>query len=226
MTRPSRKWNPPNGKRSGRVHLDAAYNVTKPAYIKMREQGYGRIIVTTSAAGLYGNFGQTNYSAAKMGLIGFMNTLKLEGEKHNIKVNAIAPIAATRLSEDVLPPDLVERLKPEFVTPLVMFLCSEQCPVTGAVYNAGMGHYSRAAIVTGPGKVLSDGGSIPTPEEIAEHMKSIASLEGAAECYSTTAALGDMLNAFEKPKQDSPARSGGGMSVAAVFDRIRGSVPG
>jgi NAD(P)-dependent dehydrogenase (short-subunit alcohol dehydrogenase family)/acyl dehydratase/putative sterol carrier protein len=202
------------------VHLDGAYNVTKPAYIKMREQGYGRIIVTTSAAGLYGNFGQSNYSAAKMGLIGFMNTLKLEGEKHNIKINAIAPIAATRLSEDVLPPELVERLKPEFVAPLAMFLCSEQCPVTGAVFNAGMGHYSRVAIVTGPGTVLSDGGNIPTPEEMAEHMKSISSLEGAAECYSTTAALGDMLNAFEKPKQASPARSDGGMTVTAVFDRI------
>ncbi|MBI5248967.1 MAG: SDR family NAD(P)-dependent oxidoreductase, partial [Desulfomonile tiedjei] len=165
------------------VHLDGAYNVTRPAFVKMRENGYGRIIVTTSAAGLHGNFGQTNYSAAKMGLLGFMNTVKLEGEKHDIKINAVAPIATTRLSEDVLPPDLAEKLKPEFVTPIVMFLCSDQCPVTGAVYNAGMGYYSRSAIVTGPGKVLSDGSTMPAPEEIAANIKAIASLEGAAECY-------------------------------------------
>ncbi len=101
------------------VHLDGAFNVTKPAFLKMREKGYGRIIFTTSSAGLHGNFGQSNYSAAKMGLIGFMNTLKLEGEKHNIKVNAVAPIAATRLTEDILPADLATRLKPEFVSPIV-----------------------------------------------------------------------------------------------------------
>ncbi len=127
----------------------------------MREKGYGRILMTTSAAGLYGNFGQTNYSAAKMGLVGLMNTLKLEGEKHNIKVNTVAPIAATRLTEDVLPPELFDKLKPEFVTPLVLYLCSEQCPVTGAVYNAGRGFFNRAAVVAGPGLLLSDGPDRP-----------------------------------------------------------------
>ncbi len=84
--------------------------------------------MTTSAAGIYGNFGQTNYSAAKMALNGFMNTLKLEGEKYGIKVNSVAPVAATRLTEDILPPDLFERLKPEFVAPLVLYLCSEAVP--------------------------------------------------------------------------------------------------
>ncbi|MBW2203923.1 MAG: SDR family NAD(P)-dependent oxidoreductase, partial [Deltaproteobacteria bacterium] len=92
------------------VHLKGAYNVSRPAFIKMRENGYGRIILTTSAAGLYGNFGQTNYSAAKMGLIGFMNTVKLEGDKHNIRVNTVAPVAATRLTEDILPPEMLEKL--------------------------------------------------------------------------------------------------------------------
>ncbi|MFH1117250.1 MAG: SDR family oxidoreductase, partial [Pseudomonadota bacterium] len=136
------------------VHLDGAYNVTRPAFSKMREQGYGRIVVTTSAAGLYGNFGQANYSAAKMGLVGLMNTLKLEGEKYGIRTNAVAPIAATRMTEDVLPPEMLQKLRPEFIAPLVVYLCSDACGESGMIFNAGMGWFSRAAVLTGPGAVV------------------------------------------------------------------------
>lgn len=163
------------------VHLDGAYNVSRPAFLKMRDNGYGRIVLTSSSAGLYGNFGQTNYSAAKLALVGFMNTLKIEGEKHNIKVNTIAPMAATRLTANILPPDLAEKLKPEFVAPLVLYLCSDQCPVTGALYNAGMGYYNRAALMTGPGVQLGRGQEIPAPEEVARNIDRIISLEGAVE---------------------------------------------
>jgi len=163
------------------VHLDGAYNVSRPAFLKMRDNGYGRIVLTSSSAGLYGNFGQTNYSAAKLALVGFMNTLKIEGEKHNIKVNTIAPMAATRLTANILPPDLAEKLKPEFVAPLVLYLCSDQCPVTGALYNAGMGYYNRAALMTGPGVQLGSGQEIPAPEEVARNIDRIISLEGAVE---------------------------------------------
>jgi NAD(P)-dependent dehydrogenase (short-subunit alcohol dehydrogenase family)/acyl dehydratase len=187
------------------VHLKGAYNVTRPAFVRMRENRYGRIVFTTSAAGLYGNFGQTNYSAAKMGLVGFMNTLKLEGEKHDIKVNTVAPVAATRLTEDIFPPDLLNKLKPEFVAPIVLYLCSEQCPVTGATYNAGMGYYNRAAVLTGPGTVVGDGKEPPSPDEVAKAMERIKSLDGAGEYPNATAAFGPMLDAFSpKKKEDNP----------------------
>jgi NAD(P)-dependent dehydrogenase (short-subunit alcohol dehydrogenase family)/acyl dehydratase len=176
------------------VHLKGVYNVTRPAFARMREQGYGRIVLTSSAAGLYGNFGQTNYSAAKMGLVGFMNTLKLEGEKHEIKVNTVAPIAGTRLTEGVLPPEMFEKLRPEFVSPLVLYLCSDQCPGTGAIYNAGMGFFNRAGVVTGPCVMVGDGKEAPTPEAVAGHMDRIKSLEGAREYANAMAAFEPMLD--------------------------------
>ncbi len=199
------------------VHLSGAYNVTRPAFMKMREGGYGRIVMTTSAAGLYGNFGQTNYSAAKMGLVGLMNTLKLEGEKYHIKVNTVSPIAATRLTEDILPPDLFEKLKPEFVAPLVLYLCSEQCPVTGGIYNAGMGYYNRAAMASGAGAVVGDGVAIPKPEAVKGQLKQIMRMEGAQEYYNATVGLSPMMDAFS-PKAEAPAAEG--LTVKTIFDRM------
>ena len=160
------------------VHLLGSMYVTKAAWPVMNEKGYGRIVMTTSSSGLYGNFGQSNYGAAKLGLIGFMNTLKIEGEKKNVKVNAIAPIAATRMTEGLgIPEEFFKKLKPELVTPAVLYLCSEQAP-TGLIIEAGAGHYSKVAIVEAKGAKLGDS---VTPEDIAANIGKITDMANADE---------------------------------------------
>ncbi len=202
------------------VHLNGAYNVTRPAFAVMKEKGYGRIVMTTSAAGLYGNFGQTNYTAAKMALVGLMNALKIEGQKYDIKVNTIAPVAASRLTEDVLPPDFFAKLKPEYVAPMVLYLSSDMCPVSGGIYNAGMGFFNRAAVVTGPGVVISGENQIPAPEELVQHWDQVTSLKNGKEYWHLNEQIGDLLAAFDAPAADEAAAATGIASVVAVFESM------
>lgn len=190
------------------VHLHGAYYVTRPAFLKMKEQGYGRIIFTTSAAGLYGNFGQANYSAAKLALVGFMNTLKEEGEKYNIKVNTVAPLAVSRLTQDIFPEDMLDKAKPEYVVPLVLYLVSDKCDISGRIYNAGVGSYNRVVIGTGPGIMLSEKGEVPSPEKIKENLDYICSLKDFKVYKNLTEQLTDLLSSLnKKPDQDAKGES-------------------
>lgn len=142
------------------VHLKGAFHVTQPAWVLMREQGYGRIISTSSAAGIFGNFGQTNYGAAKLGLVGFTRVLAVEGAKYNIKANAIAPLALTRMTEDLMGA-LADKLDPSQVSPIVAWLAHEDCPVSGQVYSVGGGRVANVFFgetqgFTKPGHSLED----------------------------------------------------------------------
>jgi NAD(P)-dependent dehydrogenase (short-subunit alcohol dehydrogenase family) len=148
-----------------KVHLYGGFHVARAAWEHLKDQGYGRIISTTSGSGLYGNFGQSNYSAAKLGLVGLTRTLAIEGAKYGIAAHAIAPVAASRMTEDVMPPQLLERLEPEYVSPLVAYLASEACSDTGHVYSVGGGYVARVALLEGEGATFD---AVPSPEDIAE----------------------------------------------------------
>jgi hypothetical protein len=169
----------------------------------MKEKAYGRIVMTTSAAGLFGNFGQTNYSTAKMGIVGFINALKLEGEKYNILINTVAPLAATRLASlsEVFPAEIVPSLRPELVTPLVAYLCSEECRRSGDIISAGGGYFAGVQMVEGPGVRLDPHEEI-TPETIAERYDMIINMEGAIPFKSTKdeleVTLGPLIHRYHK----------------------------
>ena len=157
------------------VHVWGTYKPIKAVWEIMKTQNYGRIVVTTSSSGMYGNFGQANYGAAKMAVLGLMNTLKIEGQKNNIRVNAISPVAATRMTEGLMPPEVLEKLKPEYVTPGVVYLVSEDAP-TGAILTAGAGAFALSRIFETEGVYLGEGGL--SVEEVAANWEKINDTDG------------------------------------------------
>jgi len=155
------------------VHVRGAFWVTQPAWIHMREQGYGRIVTTSSAAGLFGNFGQTNYGTAKMGLVGFTRVLAQEGARYNIKANAIAPGARTRMTEELLGP-MAAKLDPALVSPVVAWLTHEDCPVSGEIYTVGGGRVARVFLGVTPGYF----NATLTPEDVRDNCEQIRAQDG------------------------------------------------
>ncbi|MDO9125757.1 MAG: SDR family NAD(P)-dependent oxidoreductase, partial [Parvibaculum sp.] len=158
------------------VHLMGTVKPTKAVWEIMKEQNYGRIVVTASSTGLYGNFGQTNYGAAKLAVVGFINTLKLEGQKNNIHCNALAPVAYTRMTSDLMPPEAEEMLTPDAVSPGVMFLVSEDAP-TGMILCAGAGVFAAARMEEAEGIFLGREGL--TAEKVAENWGKISDFSNA-----------------------------------------------
>jgi len=159
-----------------KVHLYGGYNVLRAAWPHFREQSYGRVVVATSTSGLFGNFGQSNYGAAKMGLVGLINTLALEGAKYNIHANALAPIAATRMTQDILPPEVFAKLTPEYVAPVVAYLCSEESNDTGSIFIVGGGKVQRAALFQNEGVTFENP---PSVEDVAAQWSRITDLSAA-----------------------------------------------
>ncbi len=157
------------------VHLRGGFNVSQPAFKIMKASGYGRFVFASSGSGLFGNFGQANYGAAKMGLVGLSNVLAIEGAKYNIKSNAVAPIAGTRMTQELLGP-LADSFAAEQVAPLVVFLCSEANPYTHEVFTVGGGRYGRVFVGTNRGW-FAGAGVVPTVEEVAASMETIRDIE-------------------------------------------------
>jgi multifunctional beta-oxidation protein len=156
-----------------RVHVRGAYKVTRAAWELFQQQHYGKIIMTTSAAGIYGNFGQANYSAAKAALIGLSNTLSQEGEKYHIQCNIIAPLAGSRMTETVLPKEVMQALRPEYVAPLVVFLCHESVMETGSLFEVGAGYVAKVRWERSKG-VLFKADATLTPGAVATRWKEIS----------------------------------------------------
>ncbi len=200
-----------------RVHMVGAFRVTHAAWPYMRDQGYGRIIFTSSAAGIYGNFGQANYGAAKLGLVGFASTLAVEGSKKNIRVNTIAPLAGSRLTETVMPKEVVDALKPEYVSPVVLYLGHEDCQETGGLFEVGGGFVAKLRWERTTGKIWKLGRAI-TPENIAQAWPDITNFSGATHPENITASMQPVMNNLQ-------SKSRGGNDIIDVDEALGYELP-
>ncbi|MBN1382676.1 MAG: SDR family oxidoreductase [Deltaproteobacteria bacterium] len=177
------------------VHLRGAFCVTQPAAAVMKENSYGRIVLTASTSGIYGNFGQANYGAAKMAQVGFMNVIKQELAKYNVKVNTVAPNADTQMTRGIIPEEFAKKMKPKFNVPMVVYLCSEANQDSGMIFTMSAGWFARTAVVSGEGVCLGDTERDITAEEVRDQIDKIKSLDNAkpfwnsGEVYALSAPL-------------------------------------
>ena len=185
-----------------RVHVLGAFRVTHAAWPHMRDAKYGRIIMTASAAGIYGNFGQTNYSMAKLGVVGMAQTLAIEGKKNNVRVNAIAPIAGSRMTETVLPPDLIAALKPELVSPLVAYLCHESCEENGGLFEVGGGFMGKLRWERAEGALFKLNKPV-APEAVKASWSAISGFEKSTHPTDVTSSMQPILGNLATAKEKS-----------------------
>jgi hypothetical protein len=184
------------------VHIKGSYTVLRAAWPVFRQQSYGRVVLTTSSSGIYGQFGQANYGAAKTAMLGLMNVLKQEGAKYSVNVNTIAPVAGTRLTATVMPQEMLDRLKPEHVVPAVVYMVSSECSDSGFVIEAGAGNFNRAAIVKGKG--LQPGmESVKDAEWVQQNWAQITDLTGAEPLWRT----GQTMAAYQAEKAKAAAQA-------------------
>lgn len=191
-----------------RIHLRSAFLIARAAWPHMKKQNFGRIINVSSAAGIYGNFGQANYSAAKLGAVGLTNTLAIEGQKSNILCNCIAPIAGSRLTQTVMPDNLVNALKPEYVAPLVLWLCHEDCKENGGLYECGAGWFSKLRWQRTEGAVLRRKNLSMTPEEVRDNWSKIVDFTNATNPSSIQEGNLSYFSTLQKIDSDEGAKIG------------------
>ncbi len=186
-----------------RTHLKGCYELMHHAWPVFRQQAYGRVVLATSSAGLYGNFGQSNYGAAKAGMVGLMNVAKLEGAKYNVNVNIIAPIAATRMTMNLMPPERLAATRPELVTPAVTYLASPQCTESGIIIEAGGGDFNRCSFVKSPGLTVPTTAA-PDADWFEANWAEITDLAGAVPMWD-----------LAKTREQHAAESAAGIQAAA-----------
>lgn len=187
------------------VHVKGSYKTTQAAWHIFRKQNYGRIIMTSSNSGVYGNFGQANYSAAKLGLVGLANTLAIEGSKYNIHCNVIIPTAASRMTEGIIPDLLFNELKPKLIAPVVVYLCHESNQENGTIIESAAGWATKVCMVRGKGTLLrtSINEDNITPEYVEKVWNKVTDMSEAKHLDAVSKASGTLLNVLEKLKSES-----------------------
>ncbi|RMB97116.1 hypothetical protein DUI87_26400 [Hirundo rustica rustica] len=204
-----------------RIHLRGSFLVTRAAWNHMKNQKFGRIIMTSSAAGIYGNFGQANYSAAKLGLLGLANTIAIEGRKHNIHCNTIAPTAGSRLTQTVMPQDLVDAFKPEYVAPLVVWLCHESCAENGSLFEVGAGWIGKLRWERSLGAIVRGKNQPMTPEAVRDKWEKVCDFDNASKprtIQESISVLSDALSQIESQGNVSMNSTSSGSVVSSSID--------
>lgn len=205
------------------VHLNGTFELCHAAWPIMQKQQYGRIVNVGSGAGLYGNFGQANYSAAKMAIVGLTNTLAIEGEKHNIAVNCVVPVAASRMTATVLPPNVLELLSPSHVSPLVVYLAHQQCSANGEIFEVGGGWYSRVRWERSGGIALGGSDAPATAEVIQSHIDHIGDFSASTHPTSPVDAIKEMMAAAASEAKPPQGTQGGHTTASPAPSLLTGT---